>query len=231
MGTSCSSLPAPARPLLSRKPSAAGANAATPLLDCDTHELRSKNSVAYEFIPAKTAALGKPSGSPTRRPLIVPSRDALQRPKPAQHQRSIPGGGVKAWEDVAAAKRPTHLVLKSGTHMRYSDLVLGMPLGAGTYGEVSAGLWGGRRVAVKKLFPGTTPVETEEVYTDFLREIGILRRIRHDRIVSFLGFVEERASPFCLVFELLEGNVATLLKSVRRGVRCPCGGSGDLHVD
>jgi hypothetical protein len=177
------------------------------LVDSDTHEIRSKSSTAFDFIPARTHhGAAKPSSSPTRRPIIVPRATTLSS-QPRKTTLLIPQSQQQA--------PPRKLAY--GTHIKYIDLVFGIPLGAGTYGEVSCGTWGTRRVAIKKLFSGASPVETEEIFHDFHREVSILRKIKHDRIVNFLGFVEDTNHPFCLVFELLEGNVSLLLKTVRRG--------------
>jgi len=107
--------------------------------------------------------------------------------------------------------------MEKPTTIYYSDLVFKQSLGQGTYGEVSRGYWKGRRVAIKKIFPGRTSQERMEVLADFDREVAILTKLRHPRIVQFLGAVNEQDQPLCLVFELCEGSVALLLKMVRRG--------------
>ena len=203
MGTSCSSL----HSIDQRRQPSFSAKVRKPpvhepyLIDSDTHQIRAKSAVAFDFVPIRHMQV-KPGGSPTRRPIIIPNNNSKGRSAEydAAHQQLLAKGKGKI-----------------GTMIKYNDLVFGVVLGAGTYGEVSSGTWGGRRVAIKKLFPGTSPVETEEVFNDFNREISILRRIKHDRIVSFLGYVQDPHAPFCLVFELLEGNAAMLLKCVRRG--------------
>ena len=178
-------------------------------MDSETHIVRAngKNST-LEFLPLarhhpeevqKTKWWGI-------RPTIIPrmnrSRDGSDKRDPAA--------------EISHSALVHQRVIRMGRQIRYSDIHWGVVLGAGTYGEVSSATLDRRTVAVKKIFSGTTPVETEEVYNDFKREVRILQRIKHDRVVLFHGFVEEIGAPYCLVFEKLEGNVATLLRAVRK---------------
>jgi len=111
--------------------------------------------------------------------------------------------------------------LDKPTEILYRDLTFKQVLGSGTYGEVSRGYWKGRKVAIKKIFPGTNSKERMEVVADFDREMAILTKLKNPRIVQYFGGVNERDQPLCLVFELCEGSASLLLKMVRRGQVLP----------
>lgn len=61
----------------------------------------------------------------------------------------------------------------------------------------------------------TEPEEQAEILEDFTKEVAILSKLKHPCIVQFLGAV--RTDPnFCLLFELCEGSVGSLLSTVKR---------------
>lgn len=91
--------------------------------------------------------------------------------------------------------------------VKYDDIQLDQVIGKGAFGEVKRGRWRGLDVAVKKMFPeemekfgydkmDTSPSTTidnalglEELALTMLSnlEIGVMMRLRHPRIVTFLG--------------------------------------------
>lgn len=161
------------------------------LLDSETHTIHTLTGSRFQILP-KASEFSANSGSPTKRPTST----------------SIVPGGVP--RQISAKKR--------NLNIGYRDLMFKQVLGQGTYGEVHRGYWKGRKVAVKKIFPGTTKSQRIEVVSDFDREITILSKLDNkcSRICSFLGYVNEANQPLCLVFELCEGSVSTLLKMVRQ---------------
>ena len=162
------------------------------LLDSETHAIRSLSSSQFQIVDVHPSSV-VPSRSPTRRPTIVP-RDGH------------PSNRIS-----------TRVKLDKPCEILFRDLTFKQTLGQGTYGEVSRGYWKGRKVAIKKIFPGTNSDERIAVVADFERELAILSKLRHPRIVQFLGAVNEQNQPLCLIFELCEGSAALLLKMVRRG--------------
>ena len=100
----------------------------------------------------------------------------------------------------------------------FGELTLKQPLGQGTYGEVYRGYFRGRKVAVKKIFPGKDAKERMLVLGDFEREISILKRLGNgcSRICRLESYVSSPNEPLCLIFELCEGSVHTLLRMIKR---------------
>jgi len=78
----------------------------------------------------------------------------------------------------------------------------GPSLGAGSFGEVRSGTWANVPVAVKTLRPATNDIK-------FLREVTMMTRVNHPRIVRFYGFC---MSPKCIVMELLGSSLKDKLK-------------------
>ena len=161
------------------------------LVDSNTHALRLMTSSQLEIIPLQ--AVTGFNRSPTRRSTVVPN---------GTHE---------------SLRRPTSIRVMKPVDIDYSELTFKQLLGQGTYGEVSRGYWRGKKVAIKKIFPGDNPEERMEVVADFDKEMSILSKLKHPRIVQYIGAVNKVGQPFCLVFELCEGSVAVLLKMVRRG--------------
>lgn len=101
-----------------------------------------------------------------------------------------------------------------GIDVEFDDVQLGDAIGHGTYGKVFKGEYDGYKVAVKKLFMSNDPEERSEILEDFSKELSILSKLKHRCIVQFLGAV--RVDPnFCLIFELCEGSVGSLLATAR----------------
>ena len=64
------------------------------------------------------------------------------------------------------------------------EIQLAERIGKGTYGEVYKGVWRGTVVAVKKL-PGHNI--TPNLLADFLREVRLMKQMRHPNVLQFLG--------------------------------------------
>lgn len=88
-------------------------------------------------------------------------------------------------------------------------------IGHGTYGKVFKGEVSGYKVAIKKLFMSSDPEERSEILEDFSKELSILSKLRHRCIVQFLGAVQTDPN-FCLIFELCEGSVGSLLSTAKQ---------------
>ena len=87
----------------------------------------------------------------------------------------------------------------------YSTLVLGDRIGIGAFAEVFKGTWNFREVAIKRLLANN---QTPESISEFWSEVNMMRKLKHENIVSFYGACKQ---PACVVTELLEGNLWDLL--------------------
>lgn len=72
-----------------------------------------------------------------------------------------------------------------------------------------------RKIAVKKIFLSLVPEERTEIMEDFAREIKILKLLKHECIIQFLGACRKDPN-YCLLFELCEGSVGSLLNMVKK---------------
>jgi tyrosine-protein kinase Src len=89
-----------------------------------------------------------------------------------------------------------------------NDLQLLRKLGSGHFGVVWYGLWKGQiEVAVKTMKPGSTSTDS------FLKEASIMKKFRHDRVVTLYG-VCTREEPIFIVTEYMcKGSLLDLLRS------------------
>lgn len=101
-----------------------------------------------------------------------------------------------------------------GLDIAYGDLQMHETIGRGTYGQVYKAHFRGRHIAVKKIFLSQEPDERAEILEDFNKEIKILSLLKHECIIKFLGAC--RTEQYCLLFELCEGSVGSLLSMVRK---------------
>ncbi|XP_026057833.1 interleukin-1 receptor-associated kinase 4 isoform X5 [Carassius auratus] len=79
----------------------------------------------------------------------------------------------------------------------------GCLLGTGGFGIVFRGSMGGTEVAVKKLNP-LDGSSFEELKTQFNQEIQTLRSLKHENLVSMVGFSSD-GEHLCLVYEFMPG--------------------------
>uniref|UniRef100_A0A8C1ITR6 Interleukin-1 receptor-associated kinase 4 n=1 Tax=Cyprinus carpio TaxID=7962 RepID=A0A8C1ITR6_CYPCA len=79
----------------------------------------------------------------------------------------------------------------------------GCLLGTGGFGVVFRGSMGGTEVAVKKLNP-MDDSSLEDLRTQFNQEIQTLRSLKHENLVSMVGFSSD-GEHLCLVYEFMPG--------------------------
>ncbi|GAB2300683.1 copper transport protein ctr1 [Dionaea muscipula] len=96
----------------------------------------------------------------------------------------------------------------------WSDLVLKERIGAGSFGTVHRAEWHGSEVAVKILMEQDFHVQKLK---EFLREIAIMKRLRHPNIVLFMGAVTQPPNLSIVTEYLSRGSLFRLLH--RPGVR------------
>eukprot|EP00188_Purpureofilum_apyrenoidigerum_P004834 Plantae.Rhodophyta-Purpureofilum_apyrenoidigerum.ctg5789.p1 GENE.Plantae.Rhodophyta-Purpureofilum_apyrenoidigerum.ctg5789~~Plantae.Rhodophyta-Purpureofilum_apyrenoidigerum.ctg5789.p1 ORF type:complete len:480 (+),score=67.08 Plantae.Rhodophyta-Purpureofilum_apyrenoidigerum.ctg5789:294-1733(+) len=79
-------------------------------------------------------------------------------------------------------------------------------IGRGGFGNVYRGVWRGTPVAVKEVFYGDATQDT--LLENFVREAGIMSRLRHPNIVLYIGLSVLQNRTISLVTELMEqGNL------------------------
>ncbi|KAL6585444.1 copper transport protein ctr1 [Orobanche minor] len=89
-----------------------------------------------------------------------------------------------------------------------NDVVLKERIGAGSFGTVHRAEWNGCDIAVKILMEQDFHGERFE---DFLREVGIMKRLRHPNIVLFMGAVTEPPNLSIVTEYLSRGSLYRLL--------------------
>ncbi|EXB69108.1 Serine/threonine-protein kinase [Morus notabilis] len=81
----------------------------------------------------------------------------------------------------------------------WEDISLGERIGLGSYGEVYRGEWHGTEVAVKRFLDQEILGES---LAEFMKEVRIMKRLRHPNVVLFMGAVT-RAPNLSIVTEFL----------------------------
>lgn len=90
----------------------------------------------------------------------------------------------------------------------WSDLVLKERIGAGSFGTVHRADWHGSDVAVKILMEQDFHAER---FNEFLREVAIMKRLRHPNIVLFMGAVTQQPNLSIVTEYLSRGSLYRLL--------------------
>ncbi|KAI3447501.1 hypothetical protein Pfo_004166 [Paulownia fortunei] len=90
----------------------------------------------------------------------------------------------------------------------WSDVVLKERIGAGSFGTVHRAEWNGCDVAVKILMEQDF---LGERFKEFLREVAIMKRLRHPNIVLFMGAVTEPPNLSIVTEYLSRGSLYRLL--------------------
>ncbi|KAE8719046.1 Serine/threonine-protein kinase CTR1 [Hibiscus syriacus] len=96
----------------------------------------------------------------------------------------------------------------------WSDIVLRERIGAGSFGTVHRAEWNGSDVAVKILMEQDLYAER---FKEFLREVAIMKRLRHPNIVLFMGAVTQPPNLSIVTEYLSRGSLFRLLH--KPGVR------------
>ncbi len=87
-----------------------------------------------------------------------------------------------------------------GCDVRYDEISWHEAIGAGSFGAVFRGVFRGQEVAIKKCKVG------DKKEGDMLMmECRYLQKLRHRRLVNFLGFCHDSKSHFIMVMEYMPG--------------------------
>ncbi|KAK1931053.1 putative serine/threonine-protein kinase [Phytophthora citrophthora] len=84
----------------------------------------------------------------------------------------------------------------------------------GANGEVYSGVFNGKQVAVKMLLSEAR--EDLEQVTDLLTEAKMMASMHHPHIITFIGVAWDSLSDLCVVLELMDGDLRTLLNKYER---------------
>ncbi|KAJ1419498.1 Serine-threonine/tyrosine-protein kinase, catalytic domain [Sesbania bispinosa] len=156
---------------------------------------------------------------------IIDSTTVGKYPPPLKHKRPVgiqtPLALANANDDVIEGRRfvegsqliPSKAAQEIALDMEdlnipWSDLVLKEKIGSGSFGTVHRAEWNGSDVAVKILMEQDFHVER---FKEFLREVAIMKRLRHPNIVLFMGAVTEPPNLSIVTEYLSRGSLYRLL--------------------
>lgn len=121
---------------------------------------------------------------------------------------------IETLQDKGEIKRP---IQKSKWSITHSNVRIRRKIGSGAYGTVYQGYLidrrnrpNSQRVAIKRL---ESESQSEQALIDMMKEARVMQMFKHPNIVSFFGFVLDRA-PYLLVMELCkDGSVEDKLRN------------------
>ncbi|CAM8913631.1 unnamed protein product [Rhodiola kirilowii] len=158
----------------------------------------------------KDAGLNAPEGdlqllqlrNPSQKYMVssnIGQDNVLQRLPPAGHSQQL----------IALSRTNTDLSLDvDDLDIPWSDLVLKERIGAGSFGIVHRADWHGSDVAVKILMEQDIHPER---FKEFLREVSIMKRLRHPNIVLLMGAVTQPPHLSIVTEYLSRGSLYRLL--------------------
>ncbi|XP_022863781.1 serine/threonine-protein kinase CTR1-like isoform X3 [Olea europaea var. sylvestris] len=135
---------------------------------------------------------------------------------PTRHKDNLLDPRLKTNEDLSfvgiqlAPSKTSELAIDvADFRIPWSDLVIKKRIGAGSFGTVHHAEWNGCDVAVKILMEQDFHAEQ---YKEFLREVAIMKRLRHPNIVLFMGAVTEPPNLSIVTEYLSRGSLYRLLR-------------------
>lgn len=147
---------------------------------------------------------------------IVSSVSPVQDPIPSKHNPpphvALPDHRVDTVKDVrfieqSVASREISLDIED-LDIPWNELILKERIGAGSFGTVHRADWHGSDVAVKILMEQDFHAER---FKEFLREVAIMKRLRHPNIVLFMGAVTQPPNLSIVTEYLSRGSLYRLL--------------------
>ncbi|KAL4339347.1 hypothetical protein GQ457_08G018550 [Hibiscus cannabinus] len=115
---------------------------------------------------------------------------------------------AKSTQPVPHKTRKEVVIEVDDLDILWSDLVLKERIGAGSFGTVHRAEWNGSDVAVKILMEQDLHGER---FKEFLREVAIMKRLRHPNIVLFMGAVTQPPNLSIVTEYLSRGSLYRLL--------------------
>ncbi|KAL8039661.1 hypothetical protein ABFX02_10G050500 [Erythranthe guttata] len=153
-----------------------------------------KGSIPLKLIP--------PTGNHAIHPLI-----SLLNPRVVTNNDMMFGEGGQ----LVSSRRSEFTFDVDDLNIPWSDLVLKEKIGAGSFGTVHRAEWNGSDVAVKILMEQDFHPER---FNEFLREVTIMKKLRHPNIVLFMGAVTERPNLSIVTEYLSRGSLFRLLHNL-----------------
>ncbi|KAK9290619.1 hypothetical protein L1049_008791 [Liquidambar formosana] len=143
-------------------------------------------------------------------PNLIGSTKIVKDPIPLKH---IPPNGHRDVQQLLALSDSSKTSKELSFEMEdldipWSDLVLKERIGAGSFGTVHRADWHGSDVAVKILMEQDFHPER---FKEFLREVAIMKRLRHPNIVLFMGAVTQPPNLSIVTEYLSRGSLYRLL--------------------
>ncbi|CAN4118854.1 unnamed protein product [Withania somnifera] len=139
------------------------------------------------------------------RPIQEDAQPLMARADTVKDTRFLAGGG-----HVFSAVPSEELALDiEEFNIPWNDLVLKEKIGAGSFGTVHRADWQGSEVAVKILMEQDFDAERLK---EFLREVAIMKRLRHPNIVLFMGAVIQPPNLSIVTEYLSRGSLYRLLR-------------------
>ncbi|KAG4982256.1 hypothetical protein JHK87_027005 [Glycine soja] len=139
----------------------------------------------------------RPAGIPTPLALTNTNDDMIEGKRFAEGSQLIPSKHA----------RELNLDMED-LDIPWCDLVLREKIGSGSFGTVHRAEWNGSDVAVKILMEQDFLAER---FKEFLREVAIMKRLRHPNIVLFMGAVTQPPNLSIVTEYLSRGSLYRLL--------------------
>ncbi|KAL2992698.1 hypothetical protein AAZX31_10G062200 [Glycine max] len=139
----------------------------------------------------------RPAGIPTPLALTNTNDDMIEGKRFAEGSQLIPSKHA----------RELNLDMED-LDIPWCDLVLREKIGSGSFGTVHRAEWNGSDVAVKILMEQDF---LAECFKEFLREVAIMKRLRHPNIVLFMGAVTQPPNLSIVTEYLSRGSLYRLL--------------------
>lgn len=127
--------------------------------------------------------------------------------------------GLENWANFSAVTIPRYLDLEPSLAMdwleiSWDELHIKERVGAGSFGTVHRAEWHGSDVAVKVL---SVQDFLDDQLKEFLREVAIMKRIRHPNVVLFMGAVTKRPHLSIVTEYLPRGSLYRLIHRPANG--------------
>jgi len=146
---------------------------------------------------------------PMQQPMVIATAPAPM-PMPMHPQQPLMHAAAAAAYPIPSPAPASSYSNADGV-ISFSELTFHRVLGEGSFGSVSAGEFRSTPVAIKTL--KQTIFATQQQWDEFMNEVKHLREARHPNIILFMGVT---MSPPCIVTELMDTSLFSVLHQERR---------------